>query len=174
MATRRKKRRKAGAAAPDPAAAELRALIEAAAAARKSGNQAAREAAINALIEFRTRPVSPALREAAAEARDAAADQDMAEALRQLKAIAQRMAAAGPALDNATAIAIQGKKKLLFPRLAQAAQTMLETVAELKQAADDLQAQLANAKELGDLPKILDGLRAQLEKLQARAKSLKE
>jgi hypothetical protein len=47
-------------------------------------------------------------------------------------------------------------------------------VSDLKQAADELKAQLEDARELGDLPKILDGLRAQLEKLEARAKSLQE
>lgn len=175
MVTRRaKKRGKARAAAPDPAASELRSLIEAAIKAKERGDRLGREAAINALTDFRTRPVSPELRERAAEARDAAANEDITEALSRLKAIAARIGAAGPALDEAAAIAVQGQKKLLFPRLAQSAQTMLSAVSELKQAADELKAQLADTRELGDLPKILDGLRAQLEKLEARAKSLQD
>jgi hypothetical protein len=175
MATRRpKKRGKARRAAADPAASELLTLIEAVTKAKERGDRPGREAAINALTDFRTRPVSPELRERAAEARDAAANEDIAEALSRLKAIAARMSTAGPALDEAAAIAAQGQKKLLFPRLAQSAQAMLATVSDLKQAAVELKAQLEDARELGDLPKILDGLRAQLEKLEARAKSLQE
>ena len=153
-------------------AAELQRLIQAVIAAKEAGDSAARDAATEALIDFTTRPVSQELRNAADEARFAADNAVMSESLAALRAIAARMAAAGPGLDAATAIAADGAKKLLFPRLAKTAQSMLETVKELKQATDALKAQLEDVDELGDLPKLLDSLSAQLEKLKARAETL--
>ena len=135
---------------------------------------AAREAAINALTEFRTRPVSPELREIASEARAAAATQDIDESLAELRKIAERMRAAIPGLEAGTAIATKGSQKLLFPRLAKAAQTMLETVQELKAELDALKAGLDDVEKLEDLPQLLDNIGAQLDKLKARAEALKK
>lgn len=171
MATRRKKKRASARARPDPAAVELQALIQAVMDARGA---AAREAAINALTEFRTRPVSPELREIAAEARAAASTQDIDESLAQLRGIAARMRAAIPGLEAGTAIAAQGSQKLLFPRLAKAAQAMLETVQELKAELDTLKAGLDDVEDLEDLPQLLETLGAQLDKLKARAEALKK
>jgi hypothetical protein len=153
-------------------AADLRKLIEALIAAKQRGDTAAQDEATQGLIDFMMLPVSQALRNAAEEARLQADNQVMAESLEALRGIAARMAAAGPGLEAAAAIAAEGAKKLLFPRLAKSAQTMLEAVEELKQATDALKAQLDDVKELGDLPKLLDNLAAQLQRLRARAETL--
>lgn len=152
--------------------ADLKRLINDLVAARERGDTAAQDEATQGLIDFMTRPVSEELRNAADEARLAADNASMAQSLEALRGIAGRLAAAAPALDDATAIATQGKKQLFFPRLAKAAEEMLESVRKLKQAADELEAQLQGVDELGDLPMLLDHVRAQLEKLKARAKAL--
>ena len=151
---------------------ELRQLIQDVIDAKQRGDDAAREEAIDALIAFRTRPVSPELRQAAAEAR-AAADHDvMVDSLRLLGEIATRMKSAATGLDSGTALATSGAKALLFPRLATSAENMLQAVLELQQATEEVKGQLENAEELGDIPKVLDSVRAALEKLKARAKTL--
>lgn len=153
-------------------AADLQILIQDIMHAKQRGDDAAREEAIDALIAFRARPVSTALRQAAAEAR-AAADHDvMVDSLRLLGEIATRLKSAASGLDSGTAIATSGSKNLLFPKLAATADSMLQAVVELQRVTSDVKAQLDNVKELGDIPKVLNDVKASLEKLSARAKSL--
>jgi hypothetical protein len=157
---------------PASDAAELQRLIQDIMQAKQRGDDPAREKAVVALIDFRERPVSAELRQAAAEARAVADNQVMMDSLRLLGEIAARLSAAAPTLGTATAIATSGGKNLLFPKLAATADNMLQAVLELKQATDNVKAQLEDAKELSDLPKLLNSVRDSLEKLKARAQSL--
>jgi len=151
---------------------DLKMLIERLVHAKQRGDASEREAAIRGLIDFRERPVAAELRQAAAEARAVADNQVMVDSLRLLGEIAARLNATAPALAGATAIATSGARNLLLPKVATTAENMLQAVLELQQATDNVKAQLDDAKVLGDLPKVLSGVKESLEKLKARARSL--
>ncbi|MDH4175295.1 MAG: hypothetical protein OEZ09_00335 [Betaproteobacteria bacterium] len=155
-----------------PEAVELRRLIESVIDAKRRGDDDARDEATQALIDFRTRPVSAELRRVAEEARVAADNEVMADSLKALSEIAARMSAAAPALDAATAIAAGGVKGLIVPRLASSAASILKVVEELQQSIEAAKAQVGSVKELGDVPKLLSDLKASVDKLKARAKAL--
>ena len=155
-----------------PEAAELQRLIESVIDAKRRGDDDARDEATQALIEFRTRPVSAELRRAAEEARVAADNEVMEDSLKALSEIAARMSAAGPALDAATAIAASGAKGLIVPKLASSAASILQLVEELQRSIEAAKAQVGSVKDLGDVPKVLSELKASVEKLKARAKAL--
>jgi hypothetical protein len=181
MATKRKRSKAAAKTKPAAKAkpgrqakdvADLQALIEKLIQAKQRGDEDSREEATEALIEFRERPVSAELRQAAADARAVADNQVMVDSLRLLGEIATRLKAAAPVLTGATTLATSGARNLLLPKLATTADHMLQAVLELQQATDNIKAQLDNAKELGDLPAVLGSVKASLEKLKARAKAL--
>lgn len=171
-ASKRKAAPKTKPAPPQKDAEELRELIQDVIDAKQRGDDAAREEAIDALIAFRERPVSPELRQAAAEARAAADREVMVDSLRLLGEITTRLKSAAAGLESGAAIAASGAKALLFPRLAASAETMLQAVLELQQATEEVKGQLDKVSELGDIPKVLDSVRASLERLKARARTL--
>ena len=152
--------------------AELEELIANLMMTLREDDSIAREEALDALIDFRSRTVVPELRQRAAEARAAGANALMAQGLTDLRAVATKLDPFASVFADAAAIAATGKKELLFPRLAATASTMLQVVTELKDAAAKVRAQVTGVDELGDVPGALDELQVALEKLQDSVKAV--
>ena len=154
-------------------AAELEELIANLMAALRRDDSLARQAALNALIDFRGRTLVTELRQRAAEARAAGANQLMAEGLRDLRAAAAKLEPFATVFADAAGIAETGKKELFFPRVAATASTMLEIVNELKDAAEKVQAHVNAVDELGDVPAALAQVQGALENLRTRVDAVR-
>ncbi len=150
--------------------ARLEELIAALMVTMRGNDNVKKRAALNALTDFGTETLDPALRERADDARAAGANTLMAAGLRELADITTRLSPLGATFEQATHIAVTGKKDLLFPRLAASASTMLQVVTELEAATKAVKNQVGNVNELGDVPAAIENVKSALETLRTRVK----
>jgi hypothetical protein len=150
--------------------AKLDQLIAGAILALRGGNDAARQAALIALADFRTATLDLELRDRASAARAAAADTMINDALKLRANVAQNLTPLGEVFDAVALIAASGKKHLLFPRLAASASILLETVQQLQATVEKVRHQLAAVEidDLGDVQDAITADRTALEQLNSK------